>query len=102
MSRLEQIRKMLVSEPRDVFLNFGLAMEYVKLGQLDEAIRQFKYVNEIDPDYVPAYFQQGNALVTQGKLHEASAVLRQGIEVAERLGDHHAAAEMGEVLATFG
>lgn len=102
MSRLDQIQKMLQKEPGDVFLNFGLAMEYVKAGRTDDAVAQFKHVTELDPKYIPAYFQQGNALVAAGRLHDASAILREGIEVAESIGDHHAAGEMGEVLATLG
>ncbi len=102
MSRLEQIQKMLTAEPNDVFLNFGMAMEYVKADRLEDAVAQFARVNEIDPHYIAAYFQRGNTLITIGRLHDASAVLREGIEVAERIGDQHAAAEMGEVLATLG
>ena len=102
MSRLEQIQKMLEREPNDAFLNFGLALEYVKAGRHEEAISQFKQINQLDPNYIPAWFQQGNTLVTIGRLHEASAVLREGIEIAEKIGDHHAAGEMGEVLATLG
>ena len=102
MSRLEQIQNMLAADPQDAFLNFALAMEYVKSGQLEEAVAQFAKVSEVDPHNVASYFQRGNTLITLGRLHDASTVLREGIAVAERIGDHHAAGEMGEVLATLG
>ena len=102
MSRLDQIQKRLAAEPDDTFLNFALAMELVKTGQTEDAIARFKRINQLNPDYIPAYFQQGSTLISMGRLHDASAILREGIEVAERTGDHHAAGEMGELLATLG
>ncbi len=102
MSRLEQLEKLLAREPADVFLNFALAMEYFKGGRHEEALAQFDRVNEIDPDYVAAYFQKGNALVSLGRREDAKAVLRQGIEVARRTGNSHAASEMNELLTALG
>ena len=37
---------MLAAEPRDVFLNFSLAMEYAKAGRQEEAVTQFGRVIE--------------------------------------------------------
>lgn len=101
MSRLDQIRKMLESEPDDVFLNFGLAVEYAKQGQVDEALAQFDRLHQIDANYVPAYFQRGNILLAHGRTEDAKAALMEGIRVAQRTGDLHAAGEMQEVLATL-
>jgi tetratricopeptide (TPR) repeat protein len=98
MSRLEQLEKMLVAEPRDVFLNFALAMEYFKAGRHDEALTQFGRVNEIDPDYVAAYFHKANSLVALGRKAEAKPLLEHGIEVAKRTKNPHAASEMSDLL----
>ena len=102
MSRLEQLEKLLAAEPRDVFLNFALAMEYFKAGRHEEALAQFGRVNEIDPDYVAAYFHKGNSLVALGRREEAKPVLQKGIEVAKRTKNPHAADEMGDLLALLG
>ncbi|GMU21330.1 MAG: hypothetical protein AMXMBFR13_14230 [Phycisphaerae bacterium] len=101
MSRLEQIQKLLAAEPQDVFLNFGLAMEYFKLGRHEEALAQFDHLIGIDPAYVPAYFQKGNSLVTLGRTEEARAVLQQGIQVATANGNAHAAGEMTDLLSSL-
>jgi tetratricopeptide (TPR) repeat protein len=98
MSRIEQIRQMLESDAQDVFLNFALAMEYVKENRVDEAVAQFERVCEIDSKYVPAYFQKANTLADAGRPDEAKEVLTRGIEIANEIGDHHAAAEMSDVL----
>ncbi len=48
MPSIEQLGKLLAAEPDDVFLNFALAMEYVGAGRLDDAVRQFARVLELD------------------------------------------------------
>jgi tetratricopeptide (TPR) repeat protein len=98
MSRLEQLEKLLAAEPRDVFVNFALAMEYFKAGRHDEALSQFEKVNEIDPDYVAAYYHKGNSLVALGRKEEAKPILQKGIEVAKRTRNPHAADEMKDLL----
>jgi tetratricopeptide (TPR) repeat protein len=99
MPRLEQIQSMLAAEPDDVFLNFSLAMEYAKQGRGEEALAQFTRLNEIHPDYVPAYFQKATTLVNLDRKAEAREALARGIEVAGRIGDHHAASEMEQMLS---
>ena len=50
MSRLDKIQRMLEADPQDAFLNFSLAMEYVKEGRSEEALAQFSRVVELDRD----------------------------------------------------
>jgi len=102
MSRLDKIQQMLASEPNDVFLHFSLAMEYVKQGQYEDALAEFARVNEMDADYVPAYFQRASTLVTLQCNDEARLILQQGIAAAQRAGDHHAASQMGQMLSLMG
>lgn len=98
MSRLDQIRKLLDSEPDDVFLNFSLAMEFLKQGRDQEAIAQFDRVIQLDPDYVTAYFQKSDKLVEMGDKSAAAQALRAGIEAAARINDRHAADQMSQRL----
>jgi len=102
VSRLEQLEKMLKTDPGDVFLNFALAMEYARAGRTEEAIAQFVRVTELDPKYVPAYFQRGNFLVSIGRKDEARTAFSEGMKIAADIGDTHAAAEMSEALALLG
>jgi Flp pilus assembly protein TadD len=98
MSRIEQIEKMLASNPDDVFLNFALAMEQVKSGQSEQALAGFQRVTELDPNYVPAYTQLSNTLIALARKDEARAVLARGVEAATRTGDSHAAGKMRDAL----
>lgn len=99
MSRLDKIKQMLAAEPNDVFLNFSLAMELVKESHQEEALVQFSRVSELDPAYVPAYFQRAHTLVAMDRKAEARQVLQQGIAAAQKAGDKHAASEMGQMLS---
>ena len=98
MPRIEQITKMLASSPDDVFLNFAMAMEQVKIGQPEQAVAGFRRVIELDRDYVPAYTQLSNTLIALGRKDEAMAILAKGVEAAARTGDKHAAGKMGDAL----
>jgi Flp pilus assembly protein TadD len=97
-TRKQQIEDMLVSEPDDPFLRYGLAMELVSANQDDEAVRCLLDLLRVAPTYVPAYVQGGRALLRLGRDDEARTVLRKGIEVAEKQGDSHAAGEMAGFL----
>jgi len=50
------------TEPRQHVARYGLAMEYVKAGELEAAVAEFKAVAEADPAYSAAYFQGGQTL----------------------------------------
>src|SRR6202023_699921 len=62
-SRKQQIEEMLVAEPTDPFLRYGLAMEYMSQGDDEGAVRCFRELFAVAPDYVPAYLQIGQALI---------------------------------------
>ncbi|QDU37888.1 hypothetical protein Mal4_22070 [Maioricimonas rarisocia] len=101
MSRREKLEEMLKSSPEDAFLNYGLAMEEAREGNLEAALAQLQRVIELDADYVAAYFQQGQLLAQENRVDESRQRLTEGIAVAERVGDAHAAGEMREFLAAL-
>ena len=102
MPTIEQLTKLLAAEPDDVFLNFGLAMEYVRADRLDEALAQFAHVVELDPGYTVAYFQWGKTLLAANRHAEAREILARGVASAEAAGDKHARAEIKELLDAIG
>jgi Tfp pilus assembly protein PilF len=96
--RIDQLLKLLESEPDDCFLRYALALEYMKGDALEEAIKQFDVIFRTDPNYAPAYFACGRALVQQGKVIEAREKYEAGIPIAEKSGDAHLAGQMREAL----
>lgn len=101
MSRREQLTQMLQSDVNDIFLNYALAMAMLSEGDDDAGINQLQRVIEINPEYVPAHFQKGQALARAGRTEEAREVLQRGILVARKVRDHHAEGEMTGFLESL-
>ncbi len=101
-SRREKIEAMLADDPQDVFLRYSLAMELDKEGENTASLEKLAELYRESPPYVPAYFMAGQQLVRLGRVEEARAVLRDGIEAARTQGDSHAAGEMSEFLTSLG
>ena len=100
-TRKQQIEEMLADDPNDPFLRYGLAMEYLNRGDNESAVRCFRGLIEVAPDYVPAYQQLGQVLVRLGRTQEAGEVWSRGIAAAQKVGDQHAAEEMQGFLANL-
>ncbi len=101
MSRTAKLQELLKNNPDDVFLNFGLAMELLKENRQEEAIAQFDRVLDLDPNYVSAYIQKGNALIRLGRKDQAKETLAAGIAAAKAAGDMHIADQAQRVLDTL-
>ena len=98
MNRIEILKGFLDENPNDSFSRYALALEYVKLGQNDAAVREFEMVKKNDPDYVATYFQLGQLYQKLGQQHEAEKTFRTGITVAEKIGDEHTRSELEGAL----
>ena len=101
-SRLTALKDMVAQNPRNSFLRYGLAMEYRNAGDLAAAAEEFRSLMVADPDDVAAYFHGGQTLEKLGREEEAREVYRNGLEAADRKGDHHARAEIAAALELMG
>ncbi len=102
MTRRQQLEAMLADEPQDPELRYMIAMEHVSEGNDEGALRCFRELFELAPDYPPAYHMAGRTLERLGRAEEARDVLRRGVNAAEKLGNSHAAGEMQELLDSLG
>ena len=98
MNRIEVLKGFLKDSPNDSFSRYALALEYVKAGQSDDALREFETVKKNDPDYLATYFHLGQLYQTLGHRHEAEKTLRAGITVAAKAGDEHTRSELEGAL----
>jgi tetratricopeptide (TPR) repeat protein len=98
MTRLQMLTQFLELNPSDAFARYGLAMEYVKAGQTEEALGEFSRLLELHPDYTNAYFMAAQTLERVGRTPEAKTMLEKGIEAAKRTGNRHALSEMSGML----
>jgi predicted Zn-dependent protease len=94
MAVVDNLEALLAKGTDNALLRFGLANEYLKLGQLEQAIGHLKRAIAHDPNYSAAWKRLGKALADTGRTDEACAAYESGIKAAEEKGDIQAAKEM--------
>lgn len=99
--RRAMLESMIAEEPNDPELRYSLAMEFASAGDDAEAVRRFEELIRVVPNYPPAYHMAARALQRLDRVADAKAILSQGIPIAQKKGDLHAAGEMTELLQTM-
>jgi Tfp pilus assembly protein PilF len=97
-SRLEQLKKMLETEPNDSFLNYALALEYAKTNDLKKAIQLIEAIIVRDKDYLGAYYELGKYYELSEQAQMAADIYRKGIEIAIQQKNRKAQLELNEAL----
>ena len=92
-TRMQQLQQMLQKEPNDTFLLYGLALEFKKASDFQNALEYLDRVIGLDGGYCYAYHQKGMIHESAGDLDAAKASYKQGIEAAKKKGDQHARQE---------
>ena len=98
MERIEKLKQFLSATPDDPFLRHALALEYVKVGNVDEARTLFENILSGHPDYVGSYYHLGKLLEQTGEPVLATEWYKKGIDAAERARDLHARNELRAAL----
>ncbi|MBZ5616002.1 MAG: tetratricopeptide repeat protein [Acidobacteriia bacterium] len=102
MDRIAALSEILTENPEDAFARYGLAMEYSRAGQIEQALQEYKTLIEKNPDYTPAYFMAAQTLAAASRVDEAKRWLVDGISSASRTGNTHAQSEMTAMLEELG
>ena len=89
---------MLQSRPDDARLRFGLALEYVKAGRREDAVRELGAYLEATDDQGNAWGRLGALLREIGRDAEAKEAYRRGVEAASRYGHPTMAEDFEAVL----
>jgi tetratricopeptide (TPR) repeat protein len=101
-NRLEVLKNMLAHDPSNAFARYGLAMEYVSSGALDQAAPEFEALLAAHPGYLAGYFHYGQTLEKLGRQADARSVYLRGIEACASKGDAHTQSEIEAALALLG
>ncbi|HMC73011.1 MAG TPA: tetratricopeptide repeat protein [Terriglobales bacterium] len=102
MDRLAMLNQILAQNPNDAFARYGLAMEYSKSGEVEQALDEFNKLLVANPDYTPGYFMAAQTLARENRTAEAKKMLSEGIASAKRTSNAHAQSEMEAMLAELG
>jgi Tfp pilus assembly protein PilF len=98
MERINKLKAFLLEQPGDSFLQHALALEYIKVGDDNEARLLFEKILNRDPGYVGSYYHLAKLLERQQEFDRAIAVYHEGIEAAKAAGDNHAKNELQMAL----
>jgi thioredoxin-like negative regulator of GroEL len=97
------LEQSLAEDPTDGFLRYGLAVQCLHEGDVEEGRRRLQALIADDPDcQVAAYQQLGQSYVDTGETESALATLQLGAAKARAAGDGHTAAEMEQLLTSLG
>lgn len=94
MSRIDKLKEYLQASPNDSFLQHALALEYVKIGNDDEAQKLFENILEHEPDYVGSYYHLAKLFERTGNAEQALQWYEKGMAVAKEAGDMHSLNEL--------
>ena len=94
MDRIEKIREMMAANPKDSFLCHALALEYIKLGNDNNARKLFESILENEPGYIGSYYHLAKLLERIGETDAAIKVYEKGMEEAKKVGDNHSLSEL--------
>lgn len=94
MERIAKLREFLQANPLDNFLRHALALEYIKLGDDEEARKLFEELLDRDPAYVGSYYHLGKLFERKNDIARAITCYEKGMEEAKKTGENHAFGEL--------
>jgi len=97
--RLAVLEKMVASGNAEALAYYGLALEYRKLGRIDDALATFQTLRAREASYLAMYLMAGQMLIEHGRGSEAAEWLRARIEIAREQGNMKALGELESALA---
>ncbi|MEW4567141.1 tetratricopeptide repeat protein [Tautonia sp. JC769] len=102
-ARRQALEESLAADPSDTFLRYGLALQCLREGDLDEGRERLEALIADHPDdQVAAYQQLGQSYMDEGDSERARDYFTRGIARAQVAGDLKAAGEMQGFLELLG
>jgi len=94
MDRITKLKDFMKTADKDSFLQHALALEYIKVGNDEEARKLFNEILKREPTYIGSYYHLGKLLERIGDQEKALRVYQRGMEVAEASKDSHSYTEL--------
>ena len=102
MSRIEKLLEYIKTSDKDSFLQHALALEYIKVGNDEEARRLFNEILLREPTYIGSYYHLGKLLERVGDFDKAQKIYERGMFESKRAGDNHTYNELQGALDDIG
>ena len=97
-NRLDVLIELLKNDPNDTFTLYAIALEYISIKEYENAIKYLSVVIEQDEKYIAAYQKLGYVFSSINKKEEAIKTYQKGLEIANLIGDKHAANSFSRFL----
>lgn len=97
-SRISTLAKAVKEHPEDSFYKFTLALEMLKIEEIQKARVLFEAIRQKDPDYVGVYYHLAKLYEQTGENKKALETYKEGVEVAESQNDAHTKSELSAAL----
>jgi len=94
MDRVDKLKEYLKNNDKDSFLQHALALEYIKIGNDEEAKNLFNEILKREPTYVGSYYHLGKLHERIGNTAKAIKVYERGMQEAKKAGDNHSYSEL--------
>jgi Tfp pilus assembly protein PilF len=94
VDRIIKLNEFLKVNPTDSFVQHALALEYIKLGNDEQARSLFEEILNREPGYIGSYYHLAKLLERNDKTDEAIKVYEKGMEETKKAGDNHAFGEL--------
>jgi len=98
MSRIEKLQDYMKASGKDSFLQHALALEYIKIGNDEEARKLFNEILLREPTYIGSYYHLGKLLERVGDYDKAIRIYKRGIEESQKANDMHTRMELQGAL----
>jgi tetratricopeptide (TPR) repeat protein len=98
--RIEKLLQFLKEDPDDAFTKYALAIEYTSTDK-SKAILYFEDLLKNHREYIGTYYHAAHLYVELDNPDKAKEVFEKGIEVAEKLKNHHALRELKAAYQNF-
>jgi hypothetical protein len=97
---LTQLLEWLAKEPKDIFLQYAVAMEYKKFD-VAKAIEILEQLRCNEPQYLPTYYILAELYVEKQQNEQAKIVYEAGIMVAKEQKEQKTLAELQNAYTNF-
>jgi Tfp pilus assembly protein PilF len=94
MDRINKLKQYMEASPADSFLQHALALEYIKIGEDNDARKLFENILKQEPEYTGSYYHLAKLLERTGENELAVQWYEKGMSAAKEAGDQHAYNEL--------
>jgi hypothetical protein len=97
MSRLDEIRKLLQSDPDDPFLIYATALELEHMEGPEKALSVLLNLRQAQPGYLPVYYKAAEIALSIQDFALTQELLNDGINLANKLDNRKTASELASL-----